>query len=232
MPHTLLRGSPLWARAPISRQEGSVRPQQVPPSRHGSLRCGAHPLRPEGTPQCVYEGGLSTPSVWGLVPPTPPGSVTCSLCCALSPLEVEDGEQRQEPPQEMSGQRCGEPEGDGGRMRAGPRPSAPPPRAAPALPQTSRSRAAMLRLTAAALSENRLRGPSAAIAPLTAAPPPPSWGGTHPPFRALSPPSWEGTRPPASSATLGGGAGGGGIGRPCWGGRVELEKARGDLIAL
>lgn len=73
------------------------------------------------------------------------------------------------------------------RQRAGrsrsQQPAPPPPRV---LPQTSGSRAAMLRLTAAALSACRLRGPSADIASLGTAIlggashasllPPPLWG--------------------------------------------------------
>lgn len=139
----------------------------------------------------------------GPVPPARgvPAAVTCSPRSVLGPLEVEDGEERQEPPQEVSGQRCGEPEGECGRVRAGPGPAprAPAPRA---LPQTSRSRAAMLRLTAAALSANRLRGRSAAIAA-------------------------SGTARPRRAAILGSGP----SGRPCWGGRAEQRADRPAVAA-
>lgn len=193
--------------APLARgscfQPGEVRPSStgsslqlgVPPVWGSPLQVGGHP------PNVCVCGGVVHPTGFGrLVPPARgypqgfvavPAGVTCSPRGALGPLEAEYGEKRQEPPQEVPGQRCGEPEGDGGRVRAGRRARAPPPRAARALPQTSRSRAPMLRLTAAALSANRLRGPSAAIAPLSAAAPPPSWKGTPPPSRSPPPPSWE-----------------------------------------
>lgn len=46
-------------------------------------------------------------------PPIPTGR-TCSPRGGLGSLQTKDGEQRQEPPQEVPGQRCGEREGDGG----------------------------------------------------------------------------------------------------------------------
>lgn len=120
-----------WDR--ISSREGLLSPAEGPCGVGSSRQVWGHP------------SSLSPRHFEGPVPPArgcPHGfvavlaGVTCSPRGVLGPLEMEDGEERQEHPQEVPGQRCGEPEGEGGRMRAGPGPA--PRRPAPPAPYPRR----------------------------------------------------------------------------------------------
>lgn len=118
----------------------------------GSISSLEELLSPAEGPRCgLLPPGLGPPSILsphqlgGPVPPARgcphgfvavPAAVTCSPRGVLGPLEMENGEERQEAPQEVPGQRCGEPEGEGGRVRAGPGPA--PRRPAPPVPYPRR----------------------------------------------------------------------------------------------
>lgn len=164
-------------------------------------------------------GGVCPPHRFGwLVPPARgyprgfvavPAGVTCSPRSALGPLQVEDGEKRQEPPQEVPGQRCGEPEGDGGRVRAGPGPHRP---AAPRRP----------RLT----PDVPLQGPHAAAhrhraQREEAARPVRRHGRPQHRGRAAAISGRDNSTLPPAAAAAAAILGRGGSGRPSWGGRVE-----------
>lgn len=106
-----------------------------------------------------------------------PAGVTCSPRGVLSPLEMEDGEERQEPPQEVPGQRCGEPEGEGGRVRAGPSPALrrpAPPAPYPRRPAPGRPCCGSRRPRSARTGYAAARPPSPPR-PRTARTAPPSW---------------------------------------------------------
>lgn len=155
------------------------------PIKLGSLQFGVHPS-PPGLGGCdPSRVRVTSLQVWGCIPPglrepplaRPPHPFTCSPRGSLGSLQTEHGEQRQETPQEVSGQRCGEREGDGGSVRAGPAPNNP------------------RRRRPASYPRRRAPGPPCCgsrpprSAPAGCAAPPPT-------SRPSAPPSWEGRATP------------------------------------
>lgn len=146
------------------------------PIKLGSLQFGVYPS-PPGLGGCdPSRVGVTSLQVWGCIPPglreppqaRPPSPTPLYLLSARQPRLAPDGTRRAAAGDPAGGVRAALRRARRRRrQRAGrPRsqqPAPPPPRV---LPQTSGSRAAMLRLTAAALSACRLRGPSADIASL------------------------------------------------------------------